>query len=324
MLRSLFLRGFLALAATCTALSAGAQADTYPSRPIKLIVPFPAGGSSDLLSRLVAERLGAELKQTIVVDNKAGGQTVIGTQAVATAPADGYTMMTVSSNAVIVGALQKVPYDLHKDLTPVIGIGAVPLLLVVPARSNIKSVADLVALSKSSPTGLSFASGGIGSLGHLAPVRFVRELKLNATHVPYRGVAPAVQDVIGGRIEFMFLSSLEGLQQVKSGGLRILGVTSAKRLPNLPDVPTLIELGFPGFTPEVWYGFLVPAKTPAAAIARLNDGVQKVLADPSVQSRLGELGLTIQVRNGAEFDKYMRAEGERWRRVVTENNIKME
>ena len=317
-------RAFLGLIVTVLAAgSAGAQTKPFPSRPMKLVVPFAAGGSSDILGRFVAEKLGTVLGQSVVVDNRAGGSTVIGTQAVTSAQPDGYTMLLMSSNAVITTALQaKLPYDLNRDLKPVIGIGAVPLLLVVPASSNIKSIADLVAASKASPVGISFASGGVGSLGHLAPVRFVRELKLNATHVPYRGVAPAVQDVVANRVQFMFVSSLEGMQQVKSGGVRVLGVTSAKRLPNLPEVPTLIELGFPGFTPEVWYGFMVPAKTPDAVVARLSDGIQKVLAQPETQTRLGDLGLAIHIRNSTEFDKFVRDEGERWRRVVKENNIK--
>lgn len=313
------------VAATCLVSGVTAQTTAYPSRPIKLIVPFAAGGSSDILGRVFADRVGTELGQPMVVDNRAGGNTVIGTQAAASARADGYTILQVTPNAVIVGSLQRsVPYDLGRDFAPVVGVGSVPLLLAVPASSTIRSIGDLVGLAKSMSGGLSYASGGMGSLGHLAPVRLLRDLKIPGTHVPYRGVAPAIQDVAANRVHLMFVSSLEGMQMVKAGGIRVLAVTSEQRLPGLPDVPTMAELGFADFYPAVWYGFMVPAKTPADVRDRLHQAFAKGAADPGVHEQLVKLGLTVKLRNGPEFAQFIREEDARWSRVVKENGITME
>jgi tripartite-type tricarboxylate transporter receptor subunit TctC len=316
----------LALAAAlCAVTPAAAQSGSFPNRPLKLIVPFPAGGSSDILGRTFAEKLQSELGQSVIVDNRSGGNTVIGTQAAASAPPDGHTILQVTPNAVIVASLQPgLPYDLARDFKPVVSVGAVPLLLAVSAKSSIRSVADLVTVAKATSGGASYASGGIGSLGHLAPARFLRDLKITGTHVPYRGVSPAMQDVAAGRVHFMFVSSLEGMQMVKSGLVRVLGVTSEQRLPNLPEVPTMKELGFPDFTPVVWYGFVVPTNTPPDAIDRLAKAFTKVAGDPAVRERLGGLGLTVNVRGAPEFGKYLQEESVRWSRVVKDNNIRME
>lgn len=319
-------RAALALAgALCISGLVLAQTSTFPTRPLKLIVPFPAGGSSDILGRTFAEKLQADLGQSVIIDNRAGGNTVIGTQAAANSRPDGYTLLQVTPNAVVIASLQaNLPYDLERDFTPVAGVGFVPMLLAVSAKSNIRSIADLVAVAKTAPNSLSYASGGIGSLGHLAPARFLRDLKITGTHVPYRGVAPAIQDVAAGRVHFMFVSSLEGMQMVKSGMIRVLGITSEQRLPNLPEVPTMEELGFADFTPVVWYGFVVPANTPPEIVDRLGKAIGKATSDAAVRDRLGSLGLTIKVRSAAEFGKYMREETVNWSRVVKDNNIRME
>jgi tripartite-type tricarboxylate transporter receptor subunit TctC len=319
-------RAALALAAAlCVLAPAAAQTASFPNRPLKLIVPFPAGGSSDSLGRAFADKLQAELGQPVVVDNRAGGNTVIGTLAAANSPPDGHTILQVTPNAAIVGALQAgLPYNMERDFKPVVGVGSVPLLLVVSAKSNIRSIADLVAAAKSTAGGASYASGGIGSLGHLAPARFLRDLKITGTHVPYRGVSPAMQDVAAGRVHFMFVSSLEGMQMVDSGLVRVLGVTSEQRLPKIPDTPTMAQLGFADFTPAVWYGFVVPSKTPQDVIDRLAGAFTKVANTPDVRERLGAQGLTMKLRSAPEFGKYMQEESARWSRVVKENNIKME
>jgi tripartite-type tricarboxylate transporter receptor subunit TctC len=319
-------RAAVALAgALCIAGAALAQTASFPTRPLKLIVPFPAGGSSDILGRAFAEKLQADLGQTVIVDNRSGGNTVIGTQAAASAKPDGYTLLQVTPNAVIVASLQaNLPYNLERDFVPVAGVGAVPLLLAVSAKSDIRSIADLVRVAKTSSGGITYASGGIGSLGHLAPARFVRDLKITGIHVPYRGVAPAIQDVAGGRVHLMFVSSLEGMQMAKSGMIRVLGVTSEQRLPSLPQVPTMAELGVPDFTPAVWYGFVVPANTPPEIVDRLAKVVANAAGDAAMRDRLGSLGLTVKVRGPAEFGKYMREETARWSRVVKDNDIRME
>jgi tripartite-type tricarboxylate transporter receptor subunit TctC len=309
----------------CLLATPAALAGSFPDHPLRLIVPFPAGGSSDILGRTFAEKLQSELGQTVVVDNRAGGNTVIGTQAAASSSPDGYTLLQITPNAVIIGSLQAgLPYDFERDFVPVAGVGAVPLLLAVSAKSDIHSLADLVALAKSTAGGVSYASGGIGSLGHLAPARFLHDLKITGTHIPYRGVSPAMQDVAAGRVHLMFVSSLEGMQMAKAGLVRVLGVTSDQRLASLPDVPTMAELGFPDFTPVVWYGFVVPSKTPPDVVSHLGAAIFKAANDPSVRQRLGALGLTVKLRSAPEFGKYVHEEAARWSRVVKENHIRME
>jgi tripartite-type tricarboxylate transporter receptor subunit TctC len=304
------------------ATRADAQTVDYPSRPIKLIVPFPAGGSSDVLARSLAVKLEDDLKQPIVVDNRAGGNSIIGSQAAAASKPDGYTILQVTPGTIIAPRLQTdATLDPLRAFVPIIGVGATPLLLVVPAKSSIRSIGDLIALSKSRQGGVSYASGGVGSLGHLAPARFARELKMNATHVAYRGVNPALQDVIAGRVEFMFVSSLEGMQVAKSGRVRVLAVTSGQRIPALPDVPTMAELGFADFKPMVWYGFVAPAGTSPAILSRLYGAFVKATEEPRVREQLGSLGLTVQVSTGAEFGRYMQDESTRWNRVIQENRI---
>ncbi|UVH60572.1 tripartite tricarboxylate transporter substrate binding protein [Variovorax paradoxus] len=314
-----------ALAGTACLAAAVMAQPAFPSRPLKLIVPFPAGGSSDILARAFAEKLQAELGQPVVVDNRAGGNTVIGTQAAASAKPDGYTILQVTPNSVTVGSLRSnLPYDLERDFTPVLGVGAVPLMLVVPAMSNTRSIADLAAAAKTSPSGITYGSGGIGSLGHLVPARFVRDLGVTGTHVPYRGVAPAVQDVAAGRVQFMFVSSLEGMQMTKTGMVRVLAVTSGQRLPNLPKVPTMAELGFADFKPVVWYGFMVPAHTPPVITARLAKAFANAAGDPAMREHLMALGLSVEIRDATAFGKYLREETMRWTRVVRDNDIRME
>lgn len=297
----------------------------YPNRAIKLIVPFPAGGSSDVMARALGEKVGAALGQSIVVDNRAGGGTVIGAQAAASSRPDGYTLLQITPNAVVIGSLKAdLPYNIEKDFVPIVGVGAVPMLLAVPAKSNLRTLADLVAVAKVNPGGLTYASGGIASLGHLAPARLLSELKITGTHVPYRGVAPALQDLAGDRAHIMFVSSLEGVSSLKAGHIRVLGVTSEQRLPSLPDVPTMIELGMADFAPAVWYGFLAPAGTPQPIVDRLGKAFADAVQDPATRERLTGLGLTIHIRNSAEFGKQIREETVRWARVVKENKITLE
>lgn len=316
---------FLAVCELLATIPASAQTGSFPNRPLRLIIPFPAGGSSDILGRVFAEKMQLSLGQAVVVDNRAGGSTVIGTLAAATARPDGYTLLQVTPNAAIIGSLQPgLSYDLERDFTPVIGVGAVPLLLAVSPRSEIRSLADLTALARATPAGVTYASGGIGSMGHLAPARLIRDLKINATHIPFRGVAPALQEVAAGRVDFMLVSSLEGAQLAKAGQVRLLGVTAEQRLPSMPDVPTMAELGFPDFTPGVWYGFVVPTRTPTDVVDRLAKAIAEAAGDPSVKERLGGLGLSIRLRDGQDFRRYIHDEIARWSRVIKENNIRLE
>jgi tripartite-type tricarboxylate transporter receptor subunit TctC len=305
---------------SCAANGAVAQSSAYPSRPIKLT--FAAGGPGDIIGRLLAEKVGAELGQTIIVDNRAGGSSVIGTQAAARSDPDGYTILQLTGANIIVAHLQSdLPYDFEKDFIPVVGVGSVPLVLAVPGRSNIHSIADLIAAGQSMSGGLNYASGGNGSLGHLAGALLVRELKINATHVPYRGNSPALQDLIGNRVQLLFASTIEALQLAEAGEIRLLGVTSEQRLAGLPSVPTMKELGLGTIDPRTWYGYLVPAKTPAAIVDRLYDAFSKALAKPDVQERLQALNFTMRLADGPEFGRFMRAESVRWQKVIKENRI---
>jgi tripartite-type tricarboxylate transporter receptor subunit TctC len=313
----------LALAAA-SANQLAVAAEAYPTGPIKLIIPFAAGGVGDIVGRSLGEKVGKELGQPVVIDNRAGGNSVIGTYAAARAKPDGYTILQMTGANVIVTALQKVPYDLQRDFTTVIGVGSAPLALAVPAQLNINSLDDLVAYAKSNPNGLIYASGGVGSLGHLSAARLVRALNIKALHVPYRGNSGAVEGLLGGQTQMFFGAVLDSIELAKAGKLKILAVTSDKRMPNLPDVPTMKELGFQDFTPTIWYGYNVPANTPQEIVDRLAAAFAKGASQPDLQARLADLGVTINLSSGPEFAKYMREELARWQKVASENNIKLE
>ena len=215
-----------------------------------------------------------------------------------------------------------VPYDFEKDFTPVIGIGAVPNVLAVPAKANIRSIADLVALAKSTPGGLNYASGGNGSLGHISGALLVQELKIKATHVPYRGNSVAMQDLMANRVQLFFPTIIEGLAGAKTGEVRLLGVSSEQRLASAPDVPTMKELGLGHIDPRVWYGYLVPAKTPPAIVDRLHDAISKSVTRPDVQERLKAFSFITIIQTGPQFRELMRSESARWQKVIQDNGIK--
>lgn len=316
----------LALATGMSMLFGGdARAGQYPSMPIKLIVPYAAGGVGDVVARILGEKVSDELGQPMIIDNRAGGNSVIGTQIAVRSKPDGYTILQATPGNVIIPILQRsVPYNWERDLAPVVGIGSVPLVLAVPAKSNIRSIPDLVATANSTPGGLIYASGGAGSMSHLAPARLVRELKIKATHVPYRGFSGSVQALLGDQIHFIFATIADVVELAKSGTVRLLAVTSEQRIPSLPDVPTMAELGFPSFYPAVWYGYVVPANTPKDIIERLYTAFAEAANNPEVKERLGKLGLTIKVTNGSEFGRYMHDEATRWQHVIEENQIKLD
>ena len=302
---------------------AAAQGTPFPTRPVKVIVPFAAGGTSDLVARLFGEKVGAELGQPVVVENRTGAGGAIGMQAAIKSRADGYTLVSMSAANAILPLLQENAYDWERELLPVIGVGSVPYAIAVNAKSNIRSIADLVATAKSMPGGINYASGGAGSPSHLAPARLVRELKVEATHVPFQGLSGAVQALLGNQVQFICATTADVIKLAKSGDFRLLAVTSEQRLAELPDVPTMAELGFADFNPSTWYAFLVPAKTPGDVVERLHRAYARAAGDPGVQERLRALGLTVKVRDGAELGKFMREDAARWGRVIQENQIKL-
>jgi tripartite-type tricarboxylate transporter receptor subunit TctC len=310
------------LAAGFGAGEAAAQS-SYPSKPIRLIVTFSAGGPADVIARLLGEKIAAELGQTVLVENRTGGSSVIGTQAAARSEPDGYTVLQITAaNIIAVQLLSNVPYDFEKDFVPVIGIGAVPNVLAVPGKANIRSVPDLVNAAQSMPGGLNYASGGNGSLGHLSGALLVQELKIKATHVPYRGNSPAMQDLMTNRVQLFFPTIIEGLAAAKTGDVRLLAVTSEQRLASAPDLPTMKELGLGHIDPRTWYGYLVPAKTPPAIVDRLHDAISKAVTRPDVQERLKAFSFQTVITTGPQFRDFMRAESGRWKKVIQDNGIK--
>ena len=320
--RKLFVAA-LVLTSTGIAAPANAQGDAYPSKPIKLIVPFTAGGPGDVLARLLADKVGAELGQRILVDNRTGGNGIIGTDAVAKSEPDGYTILQMTGTQVVTPHLQSnIPYDLNRDLVPVVGVGAAPTVLVVPGKSGIRSLDDLAKLAKSSPNGINFGSGSVGSIAHLTAALLVQQLNIKATHVPYRGSSLAVQAIAANEVQFFFPTPIEAAELAKSGDIRMIAVNADQRLANFPDVPTMKELGMANVDARIWYGYYVPARTPPAIIDRLYKAFAKVMSDPAVTERIQTLGFVPKVTDAAEFGKFVNSESARWKKVIDENQIK--
>lgn len=310
-----------------TALAFGVRAraaDAFPSGPVKLLVPYGAGGVGDVVARIVGEKAGAELGQPIVIDNRSGANGIIGAQAAKQAKPDGYTLMLMATGHVILPSLQQVPYDWTRDFTPVFGITATPLVFAVRGKSDLHTIADLAKLAKATPSGLNYASGGAGSVSHLAAARLVRELKINGTHVAFRGFSPAVQALLGDQVHFICATVADVIELTRSGDFRLLGVTAEKRQPLLPNVPTMKEQGLGDFYAASWNAYLAPAGTPPEAVDRLNKALAKAAADPGVQEKLGKLGVSVMARNRGELEAFLKDEAARWRKVIVDNAIKVE
>jgi len=268
--------------------TAWAQADAWPAKPIRLVVPFAAGGTSDILARTIGERLQAALKQTVIVDNRAGAGGVIGADVVAKSPPDGYTLLigTISSHAINPALQPKMPYNVATDFAPVILLGSISNVLLVGADQPYKTVKDLITAAKAKPGNITFASAGQGSSQHMSGEMFKLLAGAELTHVPYKGSAPAIQDVIGGQIPMSFETVTVALPHIQSGKVRALAVTSATRSPALPNTPTLQEAGVPGFDVASWQALYFPAGTPPATVQRVNAEVEKILAQPEVKSKM--------------------------------------
>lgn len=298
----------------------------FPSRAVTLIVPFPAAGSSDILARLVSERAARALGQPIVIENRPGAGGNVGTEAAARAPANGYTLVqcTIGTCAINPAIFEKMPYDLERDFRAVILFGSLSNLLTVNSSVPAKTVADLVALAKSKPGRLSFASSGYGSSPHLAGELFRQAAGIDIVHVPYRGSAPAITDLRGGQVDLFFDNTPSILPQVKAGAVRALATTGALRSPLLPDVPTMEEAGFAGFVIAPWFGIMVARKTPDAVVERLNKAYDEALRDPEVVRRLAEMGVAASGGSAQAFQNHMRAESKRWGEMVRQHGIRAE
>ncbi|MGZ5811384.1 MAG: Bug family tripartite tricarboxylate transporter substrate binding protein [Xanthobacteraceae bacterium] len=307
------------LAATC------AQ-ETFPSRPITVVVPFPPGGSADPLMRVIGQKLSESLKQSIVIDNKGGGGGNIAAKVVKQSAPDGYTlfMANMSTHAVNVALYSDLGFDPIKDFAPITLLMSFPSILVVPADSPAKTVADLAALAKTKPGGLSYASQGVGSGGHLLGEMFRAKLGVPMVHVPYRGAAPAVQDLIGGRVDLLFASYISAGPSVEAGKLRILGLTSTKRAAALPNVPTMAEAGYPGVELDLWYGIMAPAGTPAPVVKLLHDEFVKAANSPEVQKLVVPQAAEVVTSMPEEFAALVAADITRLGKVVRDAGAKAE
>jgi tripartite-type tricarboxylate transporter receptor subunit TctC len=308
-----------------TTFSADPALALYPDRIIRLVVPFAPGGGTDVIARTLAQEMAAELGVTIVVENKPGAGTIIGTQAVATSAPDGYTLlMGTFSHAVNLSLNGKLPYDPHKDFAPVALIARSFNFVVVNPKSSIKSIADLIAVAKADPEKLSYGTYGTGTSAHLAGELFKNMAKVNLTTVPYKGAAPAITDLIGGQIQVMFTTVASAASLIAAGQLRALAVTSAERSPAFPDLPTVAEAGVPGYAAESWYGLLAPAKTPPEIIDRLNKSAAAAVQSEAFK-RLGvNEGLVMVAQPPEALDRYLRGEEERWRKVIEDAVIKID
>lgn len=324
-LRRKFVHTFLAIAAAPALMNAPAiAADAYPSQPVRLVVPFPPAGGTDVLSRLVFNKVGTATHWTVVVENRAGAGGNIGLDAVAKARADGYTIgMGQTANLAINPTLYpKMPYDAVKDFAPVALVAAQPVVLIVRQDSPYKTLADLVAAAKTKP--LSMASAGTGTVGHLTGEMFQRRAGIKALHVPYKGASPALTDLMGGQTDFYFATPPIAMPMLKAGKLRALAVTSAKRVALLPNVPTVAEQGYAGFQAEDWKALVAPAGTPADVVARLNTEINKVLKDKDTIARMHDEGSEPRGGTPAELAAFIKSEHARWGTIVRDSGARVE
>jgi tripartite-type tricarboxylate transporter receptor subunit TctC len=320
-------RKFLRLAAggaALPALSRIACAQTYPTRPIRWIVSFPAGGSNDIVARIVGQYLSELLGQQVVVENRAGAGGTLGMQAVLSSPPDGYTLGFVTPNNAINGSVYtNLAYDFVRDSVPVAGLMSLPNVLDVHPSVPARTVAELIAYAKANPGRVNMATPGTGTSPHVSGELFKMMTGVNMVHVPYRGAAPALTDLIGGQVQVMFDNLPSSVEHIKSGKIRALGVTTAKRADAVPDVPTIGE-SVPGYEANVWYGIAAPKGTPPAIVDKLHQAVNVVLADPRVKTRFAELGGAPMPMAAADFGRLVAVDTEKWSKVVQFAGIKPE
>ena len=311
-----------------SALASGvpAFAQTFPERPVTLVVPFAAGGSTDLVARVIAERMSADLGQQVIVQNMAGAGGNLGADNVARADPDGYTVLmgTVATHALNPLILKTKPYDPEKDFAPISLLVVVPNVLVVNPELPVKTVEELVALLKASPDKFSYASSGNGTPLHLSGELFKKMAGVSMQHIPYKGAGPALNDVIGNQVPIMFDNLPSSSGHIKAGTLRALGVTTAERAPSFPDVPTIAESGVPGYETYTWNALFAPANTPPEVVARLNEAARKALADPAVVERMKEFSATIVGSSPEELAAHVTAELAKWTPVVRDANVQMD
>ena len=306
-------------------LPAYAQGQAYPSRPIRVVVPFAPGGAVDIVARMVSLRVGEALHQTVVVDNRAGAGGTLGTDIVAKARPDGYTLL-IGSMGVAVNAVlyPKLPYDTLKDLAPITMLAEQPNIIVVHPSVPAKSVRDLIALAKAKPGQIAYGSGGVGSNSHFATVLFLMMANIEMLHVPYKGLGPAITELVGGQVQMAVSNVSTALPHVKSGKLRMLAVTTKKRFPLFSELPTVSESGVPGYESSGWYALWAPAGTPREIVAKLNSDVTRILTSAAMKEQLGVQGLEAIPTSPDTFEKQLRVEIDKWGKVVKATGAKPE
>jgi tripartite-type tricarboxylate transporter receptor subunit TctC len=308
-------------AATCLPAAA---ADAYPAKAVTVVVAYPPGGQNDVAARLVAQALAAQLNQPVIVENRAGAGGIIGAQMAAKSAPDGYTFLLAAINHAILATLKpNLPYDLERDFVPVGMVAAFPIILVANPSLPFTSVPELIAYAKANPDKLSYGSSGSGGGTHLAAELFCSMTGIKMLHVPYKGSAPAMTDLLGGHVQLMFADSPSALPQIKKGKLRALGISARQRSALMPELPTIAEAGVPGYESNSWVGLVAPAGTPAPIVARVNADLVKSLNDPAVKAKLLEVGGEPMPGNPEQFGKFIHAETLKWARIIKEANIPM-
>jgi tripartite-type tricarboxylate transporter receptor subunit TctC len=316
----------LATAAAAALLPLPAAAQAYPNKPITMIVPFSAGGTTDILARIVGQALTAELGQSVVIDNRAGAGGNIGGQLAARAPADGYTLFmgTVGTHAINEALYKKMPFDPIKDFAPLSRVANVPNLLVAHPAQPFKTVPEMIAYAKANPGKINFGSSGSGSSIHLSGELFKSMAKVDMVHIPYKGSAPAVNDLLGNQIAIMFDNMPSAIQHVRAGKLRAIAVTTAKRSPELPNVPTIAESGVPGYEATSWFGLFAVAGTPAPIVTQLSKALVKVLNNPDVKAKIVAQGGEVVAETPEQFAAFIKAETAKWGKVVKDSGASVD
>jgi tripartite-type tricarboxylate transporter receptor subunit TctC len=306
------------------ACSLAAQAQVYPSKPIRFVVPYPAGGPLDTVARLLAQKVSESVKQPVIVDNKPGAGGNIGAADVAKAPPDGHTILmgAVATHAINPTLYASIPYDPIRDFTPITQVASTPNVLVVNPSVPASNVREFIAYAKANPGKLNFGSGSTGSAGHLAGELFKTQAGIEMTHIPYKGAAPAMTDLIGGQIQLMFDNLASSLAQVRAGKVKALAVTTAKRTPLAPELPTIAESGLPGFDISTWFGIFAPGGVPKDVAARLHDEFVRALAQPDVREKMLNLGAEPVGNTSEEFAAYIKAEADKYARVIRASGAK--
>ena len=315
----------LLLALVITGAATTVQAQDYPTRPIRLIVPFAAGGAADATARILGKKVGDALGQTFVIENRGGGNGGIGTEIVKSSDPDGYTLLFGQSGPISINPsiYPKLAYDPEKDLVPICMTTSYPYVLVVNPSLGVKTVAELVALAKSKPGALNYGTTGVGSSNHLVTELFADKAGIKVTHIPYRGTSLAVADLIAGQVQLVFADPVSGLTQVRGGALVALGVTSKERSPVAPDLPTIAESGYPGFDAIAWHGIMAPTGTPPAIVKRLNAEIVKALKDPDTAKLIEAQAIQIVASTPEEFAAFIKKDVVLWRDVAKQAHIEV-